>query len=441
MADKIIYSKYSNDRAEQYRIVTDIIERNGKKMIRKKALNSKAVTHIEKIGEHEQMLNSICANSRFCINQSLNKDTDYIEFEYIEGKSYETILDQYLGKNDIDGLIGAMHSFFEELGRCETGEFIYDSMFEYYFGNVNIPSGTLSMKISDIDLIFQNVIVDTNGQWNVIDYEWTLDCMVPLRYIQYRAIYLYIYTQSKRECLISCDVFAAFHFSEEEKQLYRCMEGHFQNVIKEEHKQLGDYYQMIGKPAANSKSVFEEIDRNVIKIYFDEGNGFSEENCKKYEKFPIKIDVYDGLKTVQIVPMYERGLIKVNALMDQNGDVPDYNLSGVKLSDALLYFGDVNPCIAISVVDTGITELKVDLSVSRFDINMVREFDDLCNKVTEQRIALQSERSRTTALLSNLQQKDNLIKGTQEELDAMKDSVSWKITKPIRTIGDSINKK
>ena len=71
-----------------------------------------------------------------------------LRFEYLKGETLEELLDDALFAND-----------------RYTFVFLVDEYKDYIRYNAQKP-------VSDYDLIFQNIIVQ-DGNWTVIDYEWT----------------------------------------------------------------------------------------------------------------------------------------------------------------------------------------------------------------------------------------------------------------------------
>ena len=123
MAGKIIYTKYSNDRSDKYCIATDIIQNGESRYVRKRALNTEAEIHIRNMQDSELKLNALYEKSKFEVNHIIDAQKDYVDFEYIDGTSYESILDEYIQKNDFIGVLAAMKQFFDEMSNCKTVEF------------------------------------------------------------------------------------------------------------------------------------------------------------------------------------------------------------------------------------------------------------------------------------------------------------------------------
>ena len=101
----IIYSKYSNERAERFQIRTDILEdENGKKYVQKKAFTYEANTHINNIYINYKLLLEAYKDSKICINEC-NKVENGLEFEYIVGNTLEEKLDKLFFNKDYVQLV------------------------------------------------------------------------------------------------------------------------------------------------------------------------------------------------------------------------------------------------------------------------------------------------------------------------------------------------
>ena len=117
-------------------------------------------------------------------------DGEGLCFEYLRGETLEEALDQYLEKNDMEGLTQKIREYFSLFS--EGGEpFEAAEDFKRVFGEVFFETPQTSRTVSDIDMIFSNVI-QTEDRWELVDYEWTFFFPVPVKYLQYRCLYYYI---------------------------------------------------------------------------------------------------------------------------------------------------------------------------------------------------------------------------------------------------------
>ena len=171
---QISYVKYSNDRAVEYELRTEILDTPDGKVVRKVALNESAREHIRRLAHFYELLKERYQGSGLSVNSCrLSEDGGYAEFPYEEGTTLEELLDQCL--ND-----GKMEEFYRLFDRyCE------------------LISYGQEMDVSDYDLIFANILVD-GDKWTIIDYEWTVEKRIPFEEIAFRAVYCYVLEEEKR---------------------------------------------------------------------------------------------------------------------------------------------------------------------------------------------------------------------------------------------------
>lgn len=201
--DRLLYEKLSNERNPKYNIVTDIVERDGKKVVIKRPYEAVAAPHIQRVFDSYRGLQETLQGSDFCVNESIFVDGN-IESEFLEG--------QHITVDDAPAYIQAVKNAYMK----NAEEFATSEAFEQVFGKVDLPRGVLAAKYLDIDLIFDNII-KTNKGWEIIDYEWTFDFLVPINYVFYRA------------CKFSDLPEHMVDIPDAEREAYQKMEDHFQS--------------------------------------------------------------------------------------------------------------------------------------------------------------------------------------------------------------------
>lgn len=65
--------------------------------------------------------------------------------------------------------------------------------FKEVFGDVTLPDGLMAREYSNIDLIFENVIL--GDKYTIIDYEWSFGFPVPVEYIMFRSVFTFMYAK------------------------------------------------------------------------------------------------------------------------------------------------------------------------------------------------------------------------------------------------------
>ena len=201
--ERIIYEKLSNERNPKFNIITDIVERDGQKVVIKRPYDAEGVAHINRVFDSYRGLQQVMQGSDFCVNRSeLVNDT--IESEYLVG--------EHLTEKDASAYIEAVKNAYMK----NAVEFECTPEFEEVFGHVDLPRGVLAAKYLDIDLIFENIIKTSNG-WEIIDYEWTFDFPIPINYVFYRASK---FSQLPEHLVAISDI---------ERAAYQEMENHLQS--------------------------------------------------------------------------------------------------------------------------------------------------------------------------------------------------------------------
>ncbi len=306
----IIFEKYSNDRALEYAIRTEILNDDGEKKVKKHPLYNGAVPHIQKIvlsGEKLQQ-RYIGGRLQICKSKLSEKENVSAEFEYVEGVTLTELLDKCLEQNDFDGF----HSLFFE-----------------YVERINYRS---EVPVSDYDLVFSNILVK-DDTWTVIDYEWTFDKQMDTKEIAFRALYCYILENDKRNKLNTDLIFEKLEISEEIAEDFRKQEREFQRMVTGKRLSMAEIRNLLDKKiieplpliAANEKARQKE----AVQIYIDKGKGYSEEESyfvpDPYEevghaKFELLVD--GNTHAVRIDPSHDSCVIKIIELTLNGISIP-----------------------------------------------------------------------------------------------------------------------
>lgn len=265
------YSKYSNDRADEYAICTDIrrpesgMERAGilnssekevKLVVEKRGVREKAVEHVRAMKDAYEKLAARYEGGRLAINRCILNPKGTLSFEYVEGRSLEELFDELLDKQDVAG---------------------FEALFREYVERISFNNGT---AITDYDLIFSNVLVD-GDTWTAIDYEWFFMDDIPAKEVAYRALYCYKLGSAKREAIAEKMLTDVLALNEGERKWVEEQEKEIQKKIAGKRMSIGLIRNRIGNPVYNPLGLEVEkitgTDSNLVQIYMDNGSGFSEE--------------------------------------------------------------------------------------------------------------------------------------------------------------------
>ena len=428
--EKIIYSRFSNERAPEFNICTQIIEAgDGSKRIRKKAYQKEGAEHIHNIYKAYLQFEKMYQNSIFKANKC--KETEQgLEFEFLDGKNLENILDEYIGQKEYEKAKELIVQYVKELRKIHTdGTFQRTAEFERVFGEVKLPEELDASSYTDIDLIFQNIIV-TGDKWNIIDYEWTFDFPIPLNYVIYRALFYFYYETPERRVVVNEQLFQKFGIDEKEIQCYQLMEQNFQKYIQKDYVPLRDREDIPIEKKAAFDSWKEEVNNRQlysdVQLYLDYGQGYSEENSRRFSRqldaqnvFYLKAELEAGVCNLRIDPFMRRCAIRIEELSGEDTQwYPlEYTTNGIEVAEKIIAFKTDDPQIMVSNLHKDTGRIWMKIKYFPYDERAVEDYF----KTAEEKVRYQQE-------IVNLQEQkkqeiENLIEQAKKEKTKLKEQV------------------
>ena len=253
----VSYARFSNDRASQYALRTEVVETEDGRMIRKTAMNEEAWEHICRMEHSCALLKKRYEGSALKVNDcKLDERNHCALFPYEKGVTLETLMDQCLEQEDMEG-------FYE--------------LFDKYIARISYGEGS---GIGDYDLIFGNILVDGEN-WTVIDYEWMAGKEVSVKEIAFRAVYCYVLEEEKRNKLDLDKLMKRLEVTPAEAEEFREKEHKFQKMVTGKRKSMGEIRAAMGTYAVDAVKLMDRHLQDIldkrIQIYEDKGHGFSEE--------------------------------------------------------------------------------------------------------------------------------------------------------------------
>lgn len=477
---KVIYTKYSVERSDNFKIVTSIVKNeNGSMQVEKKAAHYKAQSHVESLAEKYKDLKEYYQDSViepvFC-----EMANGQAVFPYIEGESLESRLDKYVNEKDYKGILSEIENYKKMItDNVEIVPFHICDEFIGVFGANYPEEGIDAFKISDIDLIFSNIII-SRDKWKVIDYEWTFNFAVPVEFIVYRAIKFYAEINAKRKFLTDNNIYSFLGISEKERELYNKMDDAFQSYVYGEHMPTWRLYESIsGKNAYLQDIISKNIDEecmNEIQVFYDYGEGYSEENSYKIfkdfdKKIEIEINLEKGVNGIRIDPDMDYCIVKFFETSGNDGGLYDLDISsnGVDLEDNCIVFLTKDPQIYIQNLKEN-TKLiyimcKIQVLQQYFAYSMGKSIKGFQDKIKRIELEGQEADRRQSGIIEQLKEEHQSFENELEQIrnekaklevefqvkqaevvntlaqrDIILKSTSWKITKPYRFIARCIKR-
>lgn len=306
------YAKYSNDRAPEYRIRTEICrDVNGTAIVKKHPLCKEAEEHIRGMAVAYQNLLQRYEGGNIAINKcTLHEEGGKVwaSFEFLEGRLLSEMLDECLEKDDIEGFHALFRQYVERTGYHQE-----------------IP-------VADFDLIFGNIMVQ-GDTWTIIDYEWTFGKSVDVKELAFRAIYCYLLEDEKRNKLNLDLILEELGITEADAAYYREQEMDFQKFVTGQRKSMEEMRDLIGYKLMQPIKWLDKYEDseavNRVQIYEDTGNGFSEE-CSYFvpeaylgeQSVEFQIPVSGEVKMLRIDPALDSCVCKMLEMTFNGETVP-----------------------------------------------------------------------------------------------------------------------
>lgn len=307
------YCRYSNDRALDTCIKTEILVHKGKKMVRKYAMTPYGADHIRHIFSSYIKLKERYENSSLDINhcELFDGELPYVELEYLEGITLAQRMDEKLKTKDEEGFRTLFKEYVE---RISYGE--------------NYP-------VADYDMIFSNIIVQ-GDKWIVIDYEWTKEERIETKEIAFRSLYCYLIENEKRNKLDMSFAFELLDLKQEEQEEFREKELKFQKQVLGRRRSMSELRGLIGEkifqPIRWLESISREEGKDRVQVYLDKGKGYGEEDSYfvpdayvAEDEIEIKIPVGNEIKGVRIDPAMESCIVKIQEFTFNGEAIPFHN--------------------------------------------------------------------------------------------------------------------
>ena len=183
-----VYVKFSNDRSRRYSVNTQIFkEADGSCSVLKKASYDEGWAHIANMARHSAALEELFAGTSLRVNKAVQED-DTLRLEYLP---YTQTLADQAAHAWKDGQRRECFAMLRELtdlieSRAQA-PFTVNEGFCTLFGRTNYLYEDRTLPVTDLDMIADNILIDpADGHWTLIDYEWTVDYPVPVRFVVFR---------------------------------------------------------------------------------------------------------------------------------------------------------------------------------------------------------------------------------------------------------------
>ena len=346
-----IYSKYSNDRVDEFKIRTDIaIDRAGRRVIRKFPLTEAAKEHVFGIRDAYLGLKEKFRGGDLEINDcQIDEKMGCAIFSFVNGVPLASLLDECVERDDPDGFFALVNEYIKRIRYRED------------------------YPVSDYDLIFSNIMV--NGPiWTIIDYEWTYGKCIPVREQVWRALYCYRLEDRKREKFDLKPLFKELGISEDMAKELLEEEYQFQKYVTGNRKSMVELWKALGRKTIVPKELRGGAEAarpdDCVQVYTDDGNGYSEDDSFFPEEVYddnniIRLDlrVSDECRILRVDPAFAPCIVTIKdalwngkPISDSGVDIDIHPVNGEWISDDTFVFNSDDPNI-----EFGLTSQKLNM--------------------------------------------------------------------------------
>ncbi|MBW7475063.1 hypothetical protein K0T92_09920 [Paenibacillus oenotherae] len=374
---KILYSKYTRERLAQFQLETSIYEVDGRKMVRKRALTPSAREHVENIHRNSVQLGQQYSNVSVLVPEIRGNELHY---PFIEGESWDHKLHRLIVLKDKERFIAELRDFVRVLNGLQTPvieKFISDEGFHEVFGVQLTIEDSNCLMPANIDLIFDNVISDGEGNIVILDCEWVFPFKIPSLYIIWRSVYAFwVKHQYEVRALFEfeelCDVVG---ITQDKHNIFLEMEEtHFQKYVHG----IKDYTAYEKKGYTTEQLVQTTLDNQVaVGVYLPVDRVYTyvkelsinagEQYQNLVYSFEEKFDDH-----IRIDPANFPALIEVKAvqLQEAQSTVPaevantDNHFEGITFSDDLIRLESADSLKMIALSDNSHLFFKINRQIT-----------------------------------------------------------------------------
>lgn len=232
---KKIFSKFNREIDKKFQTETTIFIEYGKKFVMKKPLTVEAEEHIKNIYSNYLLLKENFKNFENINVVEAKLIDNTVIFEYAQGEGLDKPISEAIfkkNKKQFFELLKKYEEFIKSLSPIYKTNFRINNKLQAIFGYVQLENVECS-NIYDIDLIFDNIFVNKNSNYSLIDYEWVFKHPIPVNYIIFRTIcnMFYKYQDFLQDFVSKEEIYDFFNMTKSEKEAYLQMENNFQKYV------------------------------------------------------------------------------------------------------------------------------------------------------------------------------------------------------------------
>lgn len=419
---RTIFAKISNQRKKDYQIVTKIISENNKKYVVKEGLTPQSVLHIK---------NMLC-NQNNTIDGFQNikvvEIDNGIKMDFIDSITFEDKLINFLKINARDEFEAAIKDFSARIKKDSilTNEYCRDE-FKVIFGSTGLSERMLCKENLNIDMLFSNIFLEGNV-FEIIDYEWIFKFLIPVDFVIWRSINMFYYCNS---------IVARNYTYEELLEIAGIKDKTMVNVFESWNQFFG--YKYVGVEQFNQyekdRFLLTNYSENILsqnkvetRLHYDTGYGFninqafhSFNNIKdgKMDLFYSLNEVKENIVALRWDPCENYCRIRNLKIESDLENLRIFPINGTYETKGWIYFLTNDPIYMIEGSLNNVKKIRVNCDIKKLTKKEIELVSSIVLKRKEEETVV-------------LKEKEKIMEKEHQELEIIKNSSVWKMTKPLR---------
>jgi len=372
--EKVIYTKYSNDRDARFNIVTEIVENDaGTKWVCKRPFTDAAAQHVKQLADNCRILRRQYVGSAIEIADA-EKCGDFVRIAWVEGEAFSEYLDQLLE----EGKRKLWKRKIEEYMSCicvnKKKGGISSEAFEAIFGSAALGWDFETAENMDVDALFSNVIY-RDGRWILYDCEWMMPFAVPVKFLLYRCLRYYTNTQSRIGALQE-GLYEEFGITKDEQLVFEKMEENFQKYIEGDSRPMWRLYQKIHGDVVGIPSMYnlyeEQRQQCASQVFYDFGEGFSANHSRDVSvegaqngRSLVSLNLPEGVTALRFDPVGKPCMMRGILVTEGKGRELPFCTNGRQINEGSYLFLHDDPQILVEA-DGSMSQIQVEYQLSLF---------------------------------------------------------------------------
>ena len=282
----ISFVKTSANRHPQYRIATTIDSE--RTTVRKSALSEQSIAHVRRMG-------TFAGHTEGRIrNIDCRMEPDALCYPFLTQPNLETLLVEDFHRGDRVHFSERITSLCQALmENRQLSLMTLSPNFAHAFGSEHCEQPLRWVSQGNVDLVASNIYPMPDGQYQVVDYEWHMDCAVPAEFILWRMLRHLELGCAMQNWLTGEEIQRLTETTPQTLELFARWDEHFCR----EYVGIRELYSLAHEtvPIDLDKTLHHALEQSIrtSTLFWDIGDGFNDQ-----QSMHVRVNYIDNLREV-----------------------------------------------------------------------------------------------------------------------------------------------